>query len=547
MRRRPAYVEANLSPSNLKNLGLNLMCICGVDGEVIVQRIFDLGTQETMDVPGFPKDRFPASHILVRHNDPTSAAGGLMLTGRGPLLVASRPILTDNREGPVRGALIMGRFLDAELIRRIQGMTKVALEVLPPTSAPSALETESHSPGSAVDVPVHIDDTRADVLTVSATLADLAGRSVLPIRAAIPRQITARGRTALRFAQGSVLVVGVLVLVGLMVLLQWAVLGPIMRLTRHAVRVGRTDDLTVRLAMRQRDEIGTLAAEFDRMVERLADARKRLLEQSYESGLAEMASGALHNVRNALTPVLAEMDLLRCELAKTPLDQIEAARAQLGDASVPDARRKDLARFLDLAGERLVAVTRETHARLDDVVVRARQVERFLEVPGAVGRASPPMEWVSIGELVSEAAALLSEGLRARFSIVTGPGLDGQGPIRTNRLCLLQVFANLLTNAAESIIESGKARGTVCVDVSEEESDGGASVHVRVSDDGAGIAPENLPRVFERGFSTKGERTRGVGLHWCANSVAAIGGRMYAESDGIGCGASLHIVLPRGS
>jgi sensor histidine kinase regulating citrate/malate metabolism len=69
-------------------------------------------------------------------------------------------------------------------------------------------------------------------------------------------------------------------------------------------------------------------------------------------------------------------------------------------------------------------------------------------------------------------------------------------------------------------------------------------VRMTVSDDGAGIDKANLTNVFERGFSTKRDKTGGLGLHWSANSVAAMAGRMYAESDGPGKGARIHVLLP---
>jgi sensor histidine kinase regulating citrate/malate metabolism len=51
--------------------------------------------------------------------------------------------------------------------------------------------------------------------------------------------------------------------------------------------------------------------------------------------------------------------------------------------------------------------------------------------------------------------------------------------------------------------------------------------------------------VFEKGFSTKSlETNQGIGLHWCANALNALGGRIWADSDGSGCGACLHFMVP---
>jgi two-component system, NtrC family, sensor kinase len=51
--------------------------------------------------------------------------------------------------------------------------------------------------------------------------------------------------------------------------------------------------------------------------------------------------------------------------------------------------------------------------------------------------------------------------------------------------------------------------------------------------------------VFDKGFSTKSRETNyGIGLHWCANAIAALGGRIWAASEGPGLGASMHLMLP---
>jgi sensor histidine kinase regulating citrate/malate metabolism len=70
-------------------------------------------------------------------------------------------------------------------------------------------------------------------------------------------------------------------------------------------------------------------------------------------------------------------------------------------------------------------------------------------------------------------------------------------------------------------------------------------LHLHCKDDGVGIAPDNLQRVFDKGFSTKSRETNyGIGLHWCANAIGGLGGRIWAASEGPGLGASMHLMLP---
>src|SRR5260370_38289744 len=95
--------------------------------------------------------------------------------------------------------------------------------------------------------------------------------------------------------------VAVLLLLG--VALNRIVLKPLARVTRHAVAVGEGTDLSARLSLPGQGEIAQLAREFDRMVDRVADSRRKLLDRSFQGGFAEPAKGVIRNLVNALTPV----------------------------------------------------------------------------------------------------------------------------------------------------------------------------------------------------------------------------------------------------
>jgi two-component system NtrC family sensor kinase len=70
-------------------------------------------------------------------------------------------------------------------------------------------------------------------------------------------------------------------------------------------------------------------------------------------------------------------------------------------------------------------------------------------------------------------------------------------------------------------------------------------IRVTVRDNGKGFSSEVGPRIFERGFTSKANgQSNGLGLHWCANAVSSMGGRIFAESPGQGEGAEFHVLLP---
>lgn len=79
----------------------------------------------------------------------------------------------------------------------------------------------------------------------------------------------------------------------------------------------------------------------------------------------------------------------------------------------------------------------------------------------------------------------------------------------------------------------------------ETLSQGVPAVDIVIADDGKGISPDDQEKLFQKGFSTKPFGRVGLGLHWSANAVGAMGGRIFAESEGNDRGARLHLVLRR--
>ena len=541
--RNDAFREANLFPKALGNLKVNLLYLFDAAQQPAWGMAYDEQAGEEITLPEFAVDRLAADHPLLALPDADSEVKGILVTARGPLLVAARPILTSAREGPVRGSLVFGLFLDPTAIAdqaRVQ-LTAVALgaEPLPPEEAAVVGEL-----GDKAESIVREGDGMDRVYRV---LPDIFGRPALLLRVDVPKAISARGQAAVRYAQTSLLVAGFLVLAVLLIGLRYLVLEPIRRLTAHAVTVGQGGDPAAHLSLARQDELGTLAREFDRMVERLADTRKRLVDQSFQAGIAELASGVLHNIGNAMTPLKVRVASLGETLRQAPTADLQMVLAELAGGKAPPERRRDLEQFAELAGREIATVMDKTTEQLAGIERQVDHVHKILIDQQHFSRAARVLEPLPVDDLVRESAALLDDGLRRTTRLELDAGLPAAGAVLGSRAALQQVLVNLLKNAAEALHEKGPAPegGRILVDARAELSEGRPAVHLRVVDNGIGIGPEHLPRIFERGFSTKSRPSSGLGLHWCAVTVTAMGGRLYAESPGVGQGACLHLLLPQ--
>lgn len=539
----PEYREANLNAKALESLKVNLLAIYDLQGRRAWGLAYDHEAGREMALGELSADRLDPAHPLLGAGSKETVAG-LYRSDAGLFIVASRPVLTSAGEGPVRGRVLLGRLLDEDAIARMGLQARIDLKVEALAPAASAGSASVAKRGAIGYLSVTIDEKNA-VTEARTTLLDVAGTPVLRLRVDTPRRIVSQGRTTLSHAAISQSIAGAVVLLVLLILLRRTVFDPVSRLTRHAIAVGTDGDLSARIAMDRSDEIGTLACEFDLMVERLAETRQRLLDQSYRSGVAEMASGALHNIGNAITPLGVKVTALKQEFSQAPAAEMAIAVEELADPSTPADRRDDLARFVEMAGAELGALVLRAASEIDAIRGQLDHVQMILADQQRFSRAERILEPVAPVRVVEEAAALLPESLKPYVRVEVDPGLADTGRVRAARVALQQVVANLLINAAESVRDCGRREdsGRVRIRAAAPDGDEGAFVHLRFEDNGNGISAENLPHLFERGFSTK-NRGSGMGLHWSANTVSAMGGRLYAESPGVGEGACFHLILP---
>ena len=112
--------------------------------------------------------------------------------------------------------------------------------------------------------------------------------------------------------------------------------------------------------------------------------------------------------------------------------------------------------------------------------------------------------------------------------------------LQADKIRLYEVLANLLSNAMKF---TQKGTISVSTDIRSNTSNNRDEVIIRISDTGVGIHPEILPRLFTK-FATRSDRGTGLGLFICKGIVEAHGGRIWAENNSDGKGATFSFTLP---
>jgi signal transduction histidine kinase len=543
--RNEGFHQANLATTEyFQRANLPVMVILDVNNRVVWMTRLDLETLEQVELPEFPRDEFPADHPLIRTNHPKGYINGILLTERGPMLVASRPITTTDAQGERRGRFIMSRYINESMLTQLRAQTDVDFNVWSnhdPLPADAPADFAAASPEQLI----HPDPENPSKLSVYRTLDCLTPGDSIVFRAGVDRAITRHGQNATSAALLTLVVGGGFVLLVLMLALQRIVIHPLARLTHHAHKVGTTGDLTARISLDRSDEIGVLARAFDLMTERLAQAQASLADASRHAGAAEVTAGVLHNVGNVLNSVVISMHGVKQSVSGSRAAGLtkvaELMREHKHDLArfiESDPRGKQLPEYLDKLSE---AVGVDQSALTRDVTRLSESINQIVEIIGSQqcnAGATEVIEAADAVEVVRSATTVVRASCERHGVRLE---LDLPSPIRTlvDRSRLQQVVVNLLTNALDAVKPVAPENRVIHVGVRGDEQ----SFWVEVRDQGVGFDPATNARLFQQGFTTR-EGGHGVGLHFCAISARQMGGEITGESRGPGEGATFRVRVP---
>ncbi|UCC33617.1 MAG: hypothetical protein JSW53_01020, partial [Candidatus Bathyarchaeota archaeon] len=202
------YVESNLLDETFIGAEINLMVFVNSSGQSVFSKAFDLQNETEIEVPQSFWELLFAQENLWLHNEPENSTSGIIFLPEGPMIIASRPIITSENEGPVRGALIMGRYLDSEKIESLAARTHLSITLHStddsqlPADFREVLSLLSDEQPTLV-LPLSEDDVAGYSL-----VKDVKGSSVLLMRVDMPRDIYKQGQSSLFHLLSALLVIG---------------------------------------------------------------------------------------------------------------------------------------------------------------------------------------------------------------------------------------------------------------------------------------------------------------------------------------------------
>jgi PAS domain S-box-containing protein len=280
--------------------------------------------------------------------------------------------------------------------------------------------------------------------------------------------------------------------------------------------------------------------------QKIESINRELREASRQAGMAEVATGVLHNVGNVLNSVNVAAGVLSDRLnhskssGVSKLSKLLTERqADLGQFLSTDERGRQIPAYLEQLAEHLEKEQADMRKELNELVMNVEHIKEIVATQQNYARVLGVAEVVELSEVLEDAIKIHG-GAYERHGIKLAREYDTIPQTAVDKHKVMQIVINFLANAKYACDAGKKEDKKVTVRIKLVNKD---NVRIEVVDNGIGIAPENLTRVFSQGFTTR-KGGHGFGLHSGALAAKELGGVISAESRGIGEGASFILELP---
>jgi C4-dicarboxylate-specific signal transduction histidine kinase len=280
---------------------------------------------------------------------------------------------------------------------------------------------------------------------------------------------------------------------------------------------------------------------------KLEDTHNQLLQVSRQAGMAEVATGVLHNVGNVLNSVSVSATVVCDRLRQSEIDDLQIAAAmlegkngQLAAFLTEDPKGKLLPEYIAKAAKLLVSDRDELVSEMAGVVQHIEHIKEIVAMQQTYAKVFGVLEPVSPASMIQDALRINAAAFdRHGVRVIQHLG-ENLPPALVDRHKVLQILVNLLRNSKYALDEQNPAEKRIEITATQTAE---RNIAIAVRDNGIGIAPENLTRIFGHGFTTKKDG-HGFGLHSGALAARQMNGSLRVHSEGPGKGATFTLELP---
>ncbi len=271
---------------------------------------------------------------------------------------------------------------------------------------------------------------------------------------------------------------------------------------------------------------------------------------AHKSGMAEMATGVLHNVGNILNSVMLSGEEIARVANNSKVAGLNKANELLRDNAhdlggffTTNDKGKMLPQYYEKIGLALSEETKSIRNEVAKLNEKLTVIKDVIATQQAYARVDTHMDRLNVTTVIEDALRLQEVSLH-KLGVNVRKHFTATPACNLHKSKFLQVLTNLIKNAKEATAENdqlNRVREIVLETGCIESGD----VFIRITDNGCGIAAENLQRIFNHGFTTK-ENGHGFGLHTSVLAMTDMGGTLRVHSDGPGHGTTFTLIVRAG-
>lgn len=487
-----AYIQDNLVDSTFQYSNVDFMIYINQTGGVVYAKAYNQSAECDIPISQELMHTISNNEELWHFDTPTENVAGILTLSNTTVMISSEPILTSEANGPVRGAVIIGKYLDPARINALSGETHLPLALYRTDDPYLPDDFRVANSTLSIENPLFARALNGTVIGGYALITDIFSNPAIIVRAEMPRTLLAQGQTTINYFLLLLIAGLVIVFATIMILLEKGVLYRLTKLNGEIGSLGESSDLSKRVQVKGDDEITSLAQSLNAMLERIENTTTKLTRAERFSTIGELATTVGNDLRNPLQGIRNATYSLR-----KGTKQVEESRRML------DEIEKSIT-YSDNIVRNLVEYSQELRPELTKTTPKtiATKALHSIEIPNSI-------------HLVDRTD-------------------DDETTIIADSNLLSRALANLIQNAVEAMPKGGN--------LTVESTPLNDKLEFNVIDTGCGF-PEEFKNKIGNPLVTRKARGMGFGLAITKRILEAHGGSLQAESTA-GKGSTFKIVLP---
>ncbi len=493
-----AYIDANANDQTLSAADLNLIGFINSSGQIVYMRTFNTFGNNPNSIADGMATLISNENNLWNFSSTTAYARGLTNIGGNLFLIASRPILTSDYLGPVKGAMVMGRELSSNITDSIEEQTHLQIQInslMNNYSMPNFREVSANLPSVGS---IYVKPENNSQVAGFTLIGDANGNACAILSVNLPRDIYNQGAASANTFTYLLAFLFIAFGATTMLFLEATLISRVSKLTTKVQQITSDENINQRVTIENSrlgtrdDELSLLSMSINSMLDKIQEVTGELNKSQRFAAVGELAVMIGHDLRNPLQGITAAADFLSREKISGPEKKDRALQLIKKDVQYCEKIVSDL---LDYSREtRIMKEETDVHSLLFASL-------SHIQVP----------ENIEINNLTTE-----------------------EPKIHVDVNLLTRVFDNMIKNAIDAMPEGGSL--TINGDADAN------SMRISFADTGQGISEDKLGKLFVPLYTTKA-KGMGFGLAICKRIVTAHEGKISVQSE-VGKGTKFTIEFP---